>query len=196
MKKRSVGILIFDDVEVLDFAGPFEVFSVSHQIHDTPYFEVKTIAKTKDPVKAINGLSVNPDYSFDDAPAMDLFIIAGGTGARAFIKDVSSMEWVEKAVNQSKLIMSICTGSAILAKLGKLDGKPFCTHHSVYPFVQELAPKSIPQKDQRFVQSDENIYTSAGISAGIDLSFHIIESMHGKQVAKEIAEYMEYKGYE
>lgn len=194
--KRSVGILLFDNVEVLDFAGPFEVFSVSSQIHGHEFFDVKMVAKTLDPIKAVNGLSVNPDYSFANAPDFDILIVPGGMGASLVIKDEASLQWVEKAVAKSELTLSVCSGAGILAKLGLLDGKPYCTHHTVYSFVETLAPSAMPRKDERFIQSDEKIYTSAGISAGIDLSFHIVEKLQGKEIAENTAMYMEYNGYQ
>jgi len=195
-KKRVVGILIFKNAEVLDFAGPFEVFSVASQIHNYELFDVKVIAKTKEPIVAMNGLSVNPDYSFEDAPELDILIISGGMGASLVVNDEASLDWVSKTVEKSELTMSVCTGAAILAKLGMLDDKPYCTHNTVYPFIEKMVPSAKPQKDQRFIQSDTKLYTSAGISAGIDLSFHIVEKLFGKEVAKNTAAYMEYKGYE
>ncbi|MDT0608471.1 DJ-1/PfpI family protein [Croceitalea rosinachiae] len=194
--KRTVGILIFKNAEVLDFAGPFEVFSVSNQIHNNELFEVSVVAKTKEPIIAMNGLSVNPDYSFKDAPDFDVLIISGGMGASLVAQDDEALNWVAKMVEKSELTMSVCTGAAILGKIGKLDDKPYCTHNTVYPFIEKMVPSAKPQKNKRFIQSDEKIFTSAGISAGIDLSFHIVEKFYGKEVAKNTANYMEYKGYE
>jgi transcriptional regulator GlxA family with amidase domain len=194
--KRTVGILIFEKAEVLDFAGPFEVFSVSNQIHNDSLFDVKVIAKTKEPVKAMNGLTVVPDYSFEDAPNLDILIISGGIGAGLVVKDEESLKWIKKVIEKSELTMSVCTGAAILAKLGLLDGKPYCTHNTVYSFIEDMTPTAKPQKEERFIKSDTKLYTSAGISAGIDLSFHIVETLYGKEVAKNTATYMEYKGYE
>lgn len=193
MKKRNVGILIFNQAEVLDFAGPFEVFSVCSEVHDHKLFDVSTIAKQKIPVTAVNGLSVNPDHSFKDAPRLDILIISGGAGARAVVNDDTSLQWIESSINRSELSMSICSGAAILAKIGLLDEKPFTTHHEVFEYVSELAPTAIPLKSERFVKTDERLYTSGGISAGIDLSFHIVEQLHGKEVADRTAEYMEYE---
>ncbi|WP_282041014.1 DJ-1/PfpI family protein [Winogradskyella flava] len=195
IKKRTVGILIFKNAEVLDFAGPFEVFSVSNQIHNNKLFDVSVVAKTKEPIVAMNGLSVNPDYSFEDAPTFDILIISGGMGASLVVKDKEALKWIDKAVKKSELTMSVCTGAAILGKLGLLEGKPYCTHNTVYPFIEKMVPTAKPQKEKRFIQSDEKLYTSAGISAGIDLSFHIVEKLHGKEVASNTAQYMEYKGY-
>lgn len=196
VKKRTVGIVIFENAEVLDFAGPFEVFSVASQIHNYEFFDVKVIAKNKAPVEAMNGLSVNPDYSFEDAPDFDILIISGGIGASFIVNDPEALEWVRGAVEKSELTMSVCTGAAILAKLGYLDDKKYCTHATVYPFIEKMVPSAKPQKELRFIQSDTKLYTSAGISAGIDLSFHIVETFYGKEAAANTAQYMEYKGYQ
>ncbi len=195
IKKRTVGILIFKNAEVLDFAGPFEVFSVSNQIHNNELFDVSIVAKTKDPIIAMNGLSVNPDYAFEDAPDFEVLIISGGMGASLVVKDDAALKWIARMVEKSELTMSVCTGAAILGKLGYLNDRPYCTHNTVYPFLEKMVPSAIPQKHKRFTQSADKLYTSAGISAGIDLSFHIVEKFHGKEVAKNTAVYMEYKGY-
>jgi len=193
--KRKVGILVFTDVEVLDFAGPFEVFSVASQLHNHELFEVKLVGKTKEPTRAVNGLSVNPDFSFDDAPAFDVLIIAGGSGTSALLNDKTTLQWVNKAIGEAELSMSICSGARLLGKLGHLDNRPYCTHAGVYNHMSELVPSGKPQYNKRFVESAPNLFTSGGISAGIDLSFHIVEKLHGESVAKTTAIYMEYKGY-
>ncbi len=193
--KRSVGIFVFKDVEVLDFAGPFEVFSVASQLHNHELFDVKLIAKKREPVIAVNGLSVNPDFSFDNAPLFDIMIVAGGSGTRELLIDSETLKWVSESLKNSQLSISICSGARVLGKLGLLDGRPYCTHAGVYTHMSELVPSGKPQYDKRFVESASGLYTSGGISAGIDLSFHVLEKLHGKEVAKATAMYMEYKGY-
>lgn len=194
--KKNVGILIFNDAEVLDFAGPFEVFSVASQLNDFNLFNVFTVAKTGEPVIAVNGLSVNPAYSFANHPTLDILIIAGGQGTRQLLDDKATLTWLAAVLQTNELTLSICSATRLLAKLGLLTNKPFCTHHGVYDHIMEIAPFAQPQKDKRFVQSTDKIYTSGGISAGIDLSFHIMEKLAGKTVMNDTAKYMEYKsGY-
>jgi transcriptional regulator GlxA family with amidase domain len=190
--KRTVAILIFDDAEVLDFAGPFEVFSVTSQLNNYEPFEVFTVAKSKHPVTAVNGLSVNPDYDFKNHPPIDILIVAGGQGTRSVLQDATVMQWVGKVHATTQITASICSGARILGKLGLLNGKPFCTHQGVYEHMKVLVPSAIPQPDKRFVQTSDKVYTSGGISAGIDLSFHLVEKLLGKEVAKATADYMEY----
>lgn len=190
--RLNVAIFIFNDVEVLDFAGPFEVFSVASQLHQNRLFNVFTLAENKNPVKAINGLSVNPDYCFETAPKADILIIAGGEGTKALLKHPKVLNNLKTIHNHTTYTATICSGSRIAAVLGLLDGKPYCTHHQVYDDMLNLVPTAIPQKSKRFTNSGK-LYTSGGISAGIDLSFHLLNKIYGNEVVKTTASYMEYR---
>jgi len=190
--KRNVGIFIFDDAEVLDFSGPFEVFSVASELHEYSLFDVFTVAQNTNPITAVNGLSVNPKYDFNSAPPIDILIIAGGGGTKSLINNEEVLNWVKRVHDKSELTLSICSGARVLGKLGLLDEKEYATHHLVYDHLAEIAPKGIPVKSRRYVQTGK-IYTSGGISAGIDLSFHVLDILHGKAIAKTTADYMEYK---
>ena len=190
--KKNVGILIFDEAEVLDFAGPFEVFSVTSQLNEYELFDVFLIAKELKAVKAVNGLSVNPNYAFQDHPPIDILIIAGGNGTRQQIKDKTTLDWIKAQEDHASLMMSICSGARLLGVLGWLDNRPYCTHHLVYEDMAQIVPSGLPQKDKRFVQAGK-IFTSGGISAGIDLSFHVVNLLHGTAIAQKTADYMEYK---
>ena len=143
---KNIGILIFDDAEVLDFAGPFELFSVTSQLNDHKTFNVFTLAKEQRIVIAVNGLKIHPDYSFDDHPAIDILIIAGGQGTRKLLTDTEFLQWVKKIHNTTELTLSICSASRVLGALGLLDHKPYCTHHQVYDHMLEIAPLGSPQK--------------------------------------------------
>ncbi|CAL2075527.1 DJ-1/PfpI family protein [Tenacibaculum sp. 190524A05c] len=190
--KKNVGIFIFDDAEVLDFAGPFEVFSVTSELNNFELFDLFTVAKTKQPVRAVNGLSVNPTYDFTDCPKVDILILAGGNGTNQAITDSEIIQWIANKHLETEITMSICSGTRFLAKIGVLENRPYCTHHLVYDDLNKLVPSGIPIKEKRFTQSNEKTYTSGGISAGIDLSFHIINKLHGKEIIEKTAKYMEY----
>jgi transcriptional regulator GlxA family with amidase domain len=191
-KKRNVGILIFDNAEVLDFAGPFEVFSVTSELNQFEPFEVFTVGEQLGPINTINGLSVNPKYDFSNCPDIDILIIAGGFGTRKLIaQENNTLDWIKRTHQHTEFTVSICSGAMLLGRLGVLDGKPYCTHHQVYEDLKGLVPTGIPQEGQRFVKTGK-IYTSAGISAGIDLSFHLVEQLLGAQTAERTAAYMEY----
>ncbi|HMV09255.1 MAG TPA: DJ-1/PfpI family protein [Cyclobacteriaceae bacterium] len=189
---KNVGILIFDDAEVLDFAGPFEVFSVTNQINAERPFNVFTISKSGGIVSAVNGLRVQPDYSIDNSPEIDILIISGGQGTRSLLGDRQLLDWVSRIYESAALTLSICSASRLMGTLGLLNDKYFCTHHEVYEHMAEIAPLALPQPEKRFTQSTDKLFTSGGISAGIDLSFHVISTLLGEAVAVRTAEYMEY----
>jgi len=122
MKKLNTAILIFDDVEVLDFTGPFEVFSVTNELNDYSLLNVYTVARVKSPVKARNGLSVNPDYSIGDAPQPDILIVPGGLGTRPALLQQDILSWIKRSALNAEKVLSVCTGALLLAKVGILDG--------------------------------------------------------------------------
>lgn len=192
MHKLNTAILIFDDVEVLDFAGPFEVFSVTNELNDYSLLNVYTVAREKRPIIARNGLSVNPAYSIDDAPQPDILIIPGGSGTRPILQQQDLLAWILQSAGNAEKVLSVCTGALLLAKVGLLDGQKATTHHSAFELLGEIAPKAEIVRDVRFVDNGK-VITAAGISAGIDMSLHVIEMLYGKQAAQQTATYMEYR---
>lgn len=188
---RTVLILLFDDVEVLDFAGPFEVFAVTSELHAHTLFEVKTVARELRPVRAVNGLSVNPDLALADAPQADVLIIPGGAGSRAVMRDKVTVGWVRDQAYAAEKVLSVCSGARILASADLLDGLTITTHHEVLPEMPDYAPGAICLDDVRFTDNGQ-ILTSAGISAGIDLSLYVVGQLCGSAAAEKTARYMEY----
>ena len=194
----NVGILIFPEVEVLDFAGPFEVFSrtrltpglESRRSEESAPFHVFTVAKTAAPLKAVGGLTVTPACSFATAPHIDLLIVPGGFGVRPLLEDPETLEWVRRTSAAARRTSSVCTGSLLLAKAGLLSGKRATTHWSSLDRLAEMAPDVTVEREARFV--DDGVWTSAGVAAGMDLAFHIVETLCGKEVADETAHYIEY----
>jgi len=192
MKKRNTAILIFDDVEVLDFAGPFEVFSVTNELSDYSLLNVYTVARGKAPVTARNGLSVNPDYSITDAPQPDILIVPGGSGTRPVLLQQDILDWITQSANNAEKVLSVCTGALLLAKVGLLDGMKSTTHHSAFETLAEIAPETEVVRDSRFVDNGK-VITAAGISAGIDMSLYVVEMLYGGEIAQHTAGYMEYR---
>ena len=190
MEKKNVGILLFNDVETLDFAGPFEVFSVTGQRDGEGSFNVFTFAKEKNPVLAINGLSINPHYAMNDCPQIDILIIPGGFGTRALLNEKYYIDWVLDKSKEVSLILSVCTGSLLLAKAGLLSGLKATTHHECLDLLASLDP-SIRIKRERFTDNG-NIITAAGIAAGIDMSLYVVGKLVGQAAAEETAKHMEY----
>jgi len=192
-QKWKVGILLFNQVEVLDFAGPFEVFSVAagKQISEKPFF-VYTVAEKKEAIKARNGLTILPDYDFSNAPVFDILIIPGGYGAEEIeINNPVLIEWIKKSAKKVKLVASVCTGAFLLAKAGLLDGKSATTHWMDIERLKKEFPQIKVIKDKKFVDED-SIITAGGISAGINMSLYIVNKLLGRETAEATAKRMEY----
>ena len=190
--RRTVGILLFDEVEVLDFAGPFEVFSVAGRRGGLEPFHVVTVAETDRPVLARNGLSINPHHTISDCPPLDLLVVPGGYGVRRELWNEPLIEWIGGQAAAAELVLSVCTGAALLGRAGLLAGLAATTHHSAFDLLEEAAPRARIERGLRYVDNGR-ILLSAGVSAGIDLSLHIVARLLGLEVAEECAHYMEYR---
>jgi transcriptional regulator GlxA family with amidase domain len=188
---RNVAILIFDDAEVLDFCGPFEVFSVTRLPDETPAFNVYTVAERAAPVRARNGLSINPAYTLTDCPPPDLLLIPGGQGARREIDNPILIDWIKAQADRVELLLSVCTGSLLLARAGLLADRRATTYHTAFDLLATLSPSTELCPGLRYVDNGR-IITSAGISAGIDMSLYIVGRLHGEAVARATARHMEY----
>lgn len=193
-----VGILIFDDVEILDVAGPFEVFAVTRlneelRLQQSSPFKVYLIAQTNKQITAIGGLRLTPDVTISECPELDLLIIPGGWGTRKESKNKILLDWIgnQFTTTNDRLIASICTGSILLGKAGLLDGRDATTHWRAFDFLQESAPQARILKNVRFTLT-EPIFTSAGVSAGIDLALCIVSHFFGTEVGQATARQMEY----
>ena len=186
-------IVIFDEVEVLDFAGPFEVFSVTGRRRKLEPFDVYTVAERPTPVLARNGLSVNPKYSFADAPVPDILVLPGGYGTRREMKNPLMLEWVARTAPRCELVLSVCTGALVLGAAGLLDGREATTHFMAFDELRAVAPAATSREGVRMVDNG-NLILSAGVSAGIDMSLHVVAKLLGADVARETARYMEYDG--
>ena len=190
-----VGILIFDDVEILDVAGPFEVFSVTRlndeqRLQQSSPFKVYLIAEKNKQIIAIGGLRLTPDVTISECPELDLLIIPGGWGTRKESKNRILIKWISNQFTKDRLIASVCTGSSLLGKAGLLDGLDATTHWRAFDFLQESAPKARILKNVRFTLT-EPIFTSAGVSAGIDLALRIVSHFFGTEVGQTTARQME-----
>ncbi|MGG2081081.1 DJ-1/PfpI family protein [Lysinibacillus pakistanensis] len=195
MNKRQwrVGIFLFDDVEVLDFAGPFEVFSVTEIENDQQPFVVETVSEKGNLVIATNGLKIQPDYSFDNVPKFDILILPGGLGAREReMYNDNVINWITNQMKTVQLMTSVCTGALLLAKAGLLNGKMATTHWASLERLKIEFPQVEVQREVKFVD-EGNIITSGGISAGINMSFHIVKRLLGSEVAQNTAKIMEYE---
>ena len=188
---RTLAILIFDDVEVLDFCGPFEVFSVANRYTDPPAFEVLTVAERAGPVVTKGGLSVNPHRRLADCPRPDLLLVPGGMGTRREMHNTAVIDWIRTASANAELVLSVCTGALLLAKAGLLEGLEATTHHAAVELLRETAPETTVHADRRFVDNGR-IVCSAGVAAGIDMSLHVLHRLLGEEVTEKTARLMEY----
>lgn len=193
MEHWNVGILLFNEVEVLDFCGPFEVFSIAADTRNNQrLFTVNTIAQTKNIINARNGLKVKPDFDFFDSPDFDILIIPGGYGAEEIeIHNEVLINWIRDRALSCKIVASVCTGAFLLAEAGLLDGKRATTHWMDIDRLEKEYSEIKIQKDVKFVD-ENNIITSGGISAGINMSFYLLKKLAGEDIAMATAKRMEY----
>jgi transcriptional regulator GlxA family with amidase domain len=193
--RRNVGVLIFDDVEVLDFCGPFEVFSVTRKLGTTDdaeaLFNVYTVAEKGDLTITRGGMQVKPHYTFHDHPKFDLLVVPGGFGTRRERENPTTLRWIQQQMASNELTTSVCTGAFLLAALGVLDGKEATTHWASIEWMRANHPAVFTRDDQRVIDTG-TIITSAGISAGIDMALYVVARLHGIDVARQTARYMEY----
>jgi transcriptional regulator GlxA family with amidase domain len=194
---RNVGILIFPDVEILDFCGPFEVFAsatLPAQTDDGPemrLFEVFTIAERSELVACRGGLLVQPNHTLDDHPPLDLVVIPGGYGTLREQENPVILDWITRQRRTGALTTSVCTGAFLLGAAGLLDGLRATTHWTTIDGLRTHLPATDVLADVRIVDEGE-IITSAGVSAGIDMALHVVRRLHGDEVARRTARDMEY----
>jgi transcriptional regulator GlxA family with amidase domain len=187
--QRFVAILLFPEVEVLDFAGPFEVFSLAAQVTEPAAFRIATVAVA--PIVTVGGLRVTPDHSFDTCPQADVLLLPGGIGSRKAMLDPRLLDWVRQQATGAEIVASICTGALILGRLGLLDGLRATTHWAALDLLREIAPQTTVIPESRYIDNGR-ILTSAGISAGIDMSLHLVTRLCGDATAQQVVREMEY----
>ena len=199
MQVWNTAILVFDGVEVLDFAGPFEVFSrtrlepglESRRRDDTAPFRVFTVAPERRDVVATGGLRLSANFTLEDAPRPDLVVVPGGFGTRALVQHAPTLDWLRRTAAEARLVTSVCTGAAVLARAGLLNGRRATTHWGSYDWLASLDPTVTVERGVRYV--DDGVVTSAGVSAGLDMAFAVVERRCGREVAEETARYLEYR---
>jgi transcriptional regulator GlxA family with amidase domain len=194
--RRRVGILIFPEVEVLDFCGPFEVFSATRldegrrREEPSPY-DVMLVAEQPGVVMATGGLKVVADDTTEGCPDLDVLVIPGGWGTRKEMNNDRLLAWIAGRSRRVGTLASVCTGALLLARAGLLDGRQATTHWRALDLLRASAPAAAVVEDRHVVE-DGDVLTSAGISAGIDLALRIVARQHGEAVARATARHMEY----
>jgi transcriptional regulator GlxA family with amidase domain/DNA-directed RNA polymerase subunit RPC12/RpoP len=182
-QELSICFYLQDNVEVLDFAGPLEVFRVAG-------FKVFTVSKTKEKITSEGCLTILPEYSIADAPKADVMVFFGGLHGDPS-NDPELINWIKSRIKATRYFMSVCTGAFIMGKAGILDGLTATTYHTQIEALTEAFPNTKVLENVRFVDNGDVICT-AGISAGIDGALHFIAKIKGVDFAKQVAEDIEY----
>jgi transcriptional regulator GlxA family with amidase domain len=196
MLRKRTGIVLFDEVEVLDFCGPLEVFSAvrlceQSRRQDKSPFEVVLIAQHGQTVTTTGGMKLIPNYSFRDSPELDIMVVPGGWGTRKEISNEILLAWLAKQATQVELVVSVCTGSLLLGFAGLLTGCRATTHWRTLEWMRTALPNVIVDDTKHFILEGK-VWTSAGISAGIDMALKVVEHYYGEEIARATARHMEY----
>jgi transcriptional regulator GlxA family with amidase domain len=191
----NVGILIFPEVEILDFSGPYEVFSVASRVLKRDHgeqdpFEVFLVAETLDVLRARYDYRVSPHYSFDGHPPIDILLIPGGVMDQPR-SSPATLQWIISTAPHAKIVSSVCTGAFLLAQAGILDGLQATTHWEDVASLREEFPHVRVLEDRIWVDEGRCV-TSAGIAAGIDMCLHLVSRLKGEKVARATARQMDY----
>lgn len=189
-KPIEVALVLAEGVTMIDFAGPWEVFQDAGGPDGVDRFHLFTVAESKKPVHTSGGMTVIPDYAFDDSPPPRIVVVPAQGGHAA----AGLPAWLRHKSKETDVVMSVCTGAFQLGNAGLLDGKNATTHHNYYDDFEKSFPKATLVKHRRYVQSDEVIYTAGGLTSGIDLALHIVDQYFGRDVAQKTVDYMEYQG--
>ncbi|WP_041287248.1 DJ-1/PfpI family protein [Desulfomonile tiedjei] len=196
MTQKQVGIVLFDDVEVLDFCGPFEVLSATRlneekRREEPSPFRVLLVAEKAGPVITTGGMKVIPDYTFESCPKLDILVVPGGWGTRKEIGNSVMLDWLRARATEVEMLTSVCTGSMLLGFAGLLEGHKATTHWKSLDWMRDSFPGVTVSYDEHVVE-DGSLFTSAGISAGIDMALKLVTRCYGEAVARATARHMEY----
>jgi transcriptional regulator GlxA family with amidase domain len=191
VKTRNVAILIFENAEVLDFAGPFEVFNAANEINGEKLFNVYTLSEDGSMVSARNRFNIKPDYSINNCPEPDILVIPGGVGRKVVVNNSIITGWVSDIFSGLEILLTVCTGFFIAAKAGVMNVDKAATHHGSYDELESSYPCIKLVRNVKYVDSGK-IITAGGISAGINASLHIVDRLTGNDRGRKTAAHMEY----
>ncbi len=187
----QIGIFIYPEAEVLDFSGPFEIFTTANRLLETALFDVTLIAPQQGVVPTRGGFNVIADFGIDDHPKLDLLIVVGGYHNKV-VQDTDVIDWLKQQAESVPLLSSVCTGVFLWAEAGILQGKEVTTHHQDMDDLRRQYPSLTVLPGRRWVEQD-NFISSAGISAGIDMSLRWLERLHSTELAQKTARQMEVR---
>ena len=193
--KRRVAVVLFDGFTVLDAYGPIQAFGACRLIRPDGgryrLFDIFTIAETVGPVRSGEGPATHADHTFADAPDYDILVVPGGFGTRAAINDARFLDQLAAASSRAEVTTTVCTGSALLARTGRLDGRPATSNKIAWDWVVEQGPRVLWKRRARWVDAG-SVVTSSGVSAGIDMALALIARLAGRDMAVSAARNMEY----
>ena len=196
---KRVAVVLFDGFTVLDMYGPVQAFGACRITRpDGPplrFFEVFTIAEHRGPIKSGEGPSTHADYTFAEAPPYDILLVPGGFGTREAVKNDTFLGRLRAASEKAAVTATVCTGSALLARTGLMDGRPATSNKIAWDWVVQQGPKVLWKRKARWVD-DGNLITSSGVSAGTDMALALIARLHGRDMAVSAARNMEYRWHE
>jgi transcriptional regulator GlxA family with amidase domain len=187
MAQKTVGVLLFPDFELLDVFGPLEAFG-----HAKDWFRIVMVAETPGPVTSAQGPRAVADHGLEDCPPLDILLVPGGMGTRREVDNAALIAWIARRARHAETTTSVCTGAALLARAGVLDGRRATSNKRAFAWVTEQGPKVDWVRQARWVD-DGPVITSSGVSAGIDMALHLIGRIAGGALRDEIAIRMEYQ---
>jgi transcriptional regulator GlxA family with amidase domain len=185
---RTIGILIFDGVEEMDFVGPWEVFTAA--VDDVPGERVITIAERPEPVVCEKGMRVIPDVTFPEARDVDVVLVPGGSGARREIANCATTDWLRKVAAECTWLTSVCTGAFLLVGAGLTLGRRITTHHDFLDELRAMGAADVVE-GARFVR-DGKLVTTGGVMSGIEMSLWLTERLYGADIAARTRRYIAY----
>lgn len=186
-KQRTLGMLLFPRFELLDVCGPLEMFG-----HAEDAIRIVTVAEESGPVASTQRVGLIAETSFEDAPHLDLLLVPGGIGTRGEVDNADLLEWIADRGRQAEILASVCTGAALLARAGLLDGRRATTNKRSFAWVCEQGPRVQWIKQARWVE-DANVFTSSGVAAGIDMALAVLARLFGQAWSEKLAETIEYE---
>ena len=184
--KRTLGVVLFEGFELLDVFGPLEMFGLAAE-----HFEIRLISQTGGMVASRQGPKSVCDDSFQSAPAIDVLLVPGGIGTRREVDNQELLDWLKERSEQAELVASVCTGSALLAKAGVLDGLRATSNKLAFAWASSQSEQVQWQQQARWVE-DGKLFSSSGVSAGIDMSLAVIAKLVSQQAAEDAANFAEY----
>jgi transcriptional regulator GlxA family with amidase domain len=185
-----IGVVVFDDAEELDFAGPWEVFTMASNIQPKAH-EVMLVAESNKPVRCAKGMRVLPDVTFENCPKLDVVLIPGGQGTRREVENKPMLDWIARVAKDCQWVTSVCTGAMLLTAAGPAKGKRVTTHWAFVETLRGRKEASEVLDNMRYVR-DGNVVTAAGVSAGIDMALWLTGQMHSPEFARNVQRAMEY----